>query len=302
MIYIFSMLGYGDCLITLSLLEQQRHQEITDNYVVVGTKITSSVGELMREPPSSIVSLLPDVASFYVVKEQGALRAFADAKTVRRWGRQIITSKDVIIFEKEDWRNRWLLPREVGAVWQVPRQSTAYLDRALLFQNVFDVSLKFRSCALPSTPPRRLLLNPSARHRERVLQPPVMKAIFDLTRDIGIGVCLIDVDGSFEDWRNEALEYVKSPSLNESKNLLDTADCYLGPDSFFVHLAYYLGIPFFGFFRQENMYFSPPGMIEAKNYIHFDEARDIEKFRTKLSRFLLAGTHELPIKSLLAEG
>jgi hypothetical protein len=284
MIYIFSLLGYGDCLITLSLLEQQPLMAKA-KCVVVGTQVTVRVAALMRDPPSSILSILPDMASFYALKKQGPFRAFADAVAVRKWGRQTLTSDDMLLFEKNDWRSGWLTPRKVAAVYKVPRRENVYVDRAQVLQN-FCGPLILSPCETSSSRLKRLLLNPSSRQRSKILGAPIINAILAAAQDASVEVCLIDVDGTFKAWCDQVATYCSAPKLKDSAALLDAADCYIGPDSFFMHLAYYRKVPFFGFFQRGNVYFAPPGMLDAGNYAYFDEAQDISKLQIKLSKFL----------------
>lgn len=283
MVYIFSILGYGDCLITLSLLEQQP-DVVKTNWIVVGTKVTADVAKLMRHP-LSVLSVLSDTASFYTIKEKGLLRAAVDVLAIRRWSKQMLKHDDVLVFEKEDWRNAWLVPKKINSIRQVPRQENAYIDRARALQE-FCPPLTLPPCKTLSNRPSQLLLNPSARHHSRTLKGPVIDAIIDAARNVRAEVCLIDIDGKFKEWRNQVALYRNSPELKESIALLEKTDCYIGPDSFFLHLAYYHKIPFFGFFYRQNMYFAPPGMINAGNYIYFDEAQDLSKLKAKLSAFL----------------
>ena len=112
-------------------------------------------------------------------------------------------------------------------------------------------------------------------------------SILHMVTEFGTEVCLIDVDGRYAVLQSRIHTYLRRPSLNDAVMALREADRYIGPDSFFMHLAYYFRIPFLAFFRPTDMYFAPPGMLKQGNYITFSDAAHKDQLRRKLRTFLL---------------
>lgn len=288
MIYVLSILGYGDCLITLSLLEQS--QIPAHDCVVVGSRVTTEVAHLLDRFDLSIVSLLPNRCSLFTLKtaiKKGEIRSLlADWRAIRQWGRGVLIPRDTVIVEKSDWRNR-LLFSGAYELRQIARMDGAYLDRATELSHHF-CTISLRSCATLEKKPQHLLVNPCAGSRGRSLSYSLINVMFRAAENEKVAVSLIDPDGSYKAFKDRAFRYIWAPTLTDSDRLLRDTDLYIGPDSFFMHLAYYRGIPFFAFFQRGNVYFAPPGMIEANNYMFFDEARDQRKLDSRL-RNLLSG-------------
>jgi hypothetical protein len=284
MVYFLSLLGYGDCLITLSLLEQQDRADST--CTVIGTALTARVLSLLERSPVPVVTLLPDMAAFYAIRTNSLARIVSDVLTVRSWTCSL-TTDDVVVLENSDWRNRLLGIGRAGRVIDVPRRVGAYFDRASAF-SALGGTVSLPSCAQPVDKARRLVLNPSARHRSRFLPPVVIEEALLAAKDAGVSVCLIDTEGTLGEWRRLVADYLVAPTLAESAAQLRAADRYLGTDSFFMHLAYYRRIPFLAFFHQANRYFAPPGMLETGNFMYFTDARSVLKVREKLVWFLSA--------------
>jgi hypothetical protein len=269
-IVLVSMMGYGDSLITLSLLERAgaAAQEIR----VAGTGVTAAVSALLRRPaPPLHRQLFADVAAFYVVRERGPLRAAADFARFRAWSRGLGPG-DTLIFEKADWRHRWLVPRHTCRVLQVPRATTAYADRERSLRPWLGEQ-PWPGAPAPRGTARRLLINPSARARDRELGRPVLDAALRLAAEAGTEVCLLDPQGRHEWLRTHVHSYLGGAPLSEAAAALRESDRYLGPDSFFMHLAYYYGKPQLALFHPHNMYFLPPGLSESGEYLHFGQAQ-----------------------------
>jgi len=263
------MMGYGDSLITLSLLE--RAGAAAQGIRVVGTGVTAAVAALLRSPVPLSQQLFGDVAAFYVVRERGALRAAADFARFRRWSRGL-GADDTLVFEKADWRHRWLVPPGRCRVLQVPRASTAYADRERLLRPWLGEQPWPRSPA-PNGVARRLLINPSARASARELGRPLLDEALRLAAEAGAEVCLLDPQGRHAGLKAQVQSYLHGAPLGEAAAALRESDRYLGPDSFFMHLAYYYGKPQLALFHPHNMYFLPPGLDQSGEYLHFAQAQ-----------------------------
>ena len=83
MIYIFSFLGYGDSLITGSIIENMRHT--ATSACLVGTEFTAETWEIMRIPLKPDVVLLSKTASFFKIKSSSLADIIHDFKIVRSW-------------------------------------------------------------------------------------------------------------------------------------------------------------------------------------------------------------------------
>lgn len=286
MIYLATLLGYGDCLITLSLLEKAR--ERASDIRLVGTGITQSVLGLISSPISLSMRLFDDVAAFYVIRERGLAAAGRDLAKFRAWAQKSLSRDDILLLENAIFFNPLLVPGVSAAVLQVPRTQGAYMDRELVFRPYLGVQA-FEPCAAPRRPARLLLINPSARARVRRLTANTVETALCAAAAAGAQVCLVDADGSHGQFKSRVQTYLLKPPLSESAAALKNADAYVGPDSFFMHLAYYYRIPFLGFFRPSNLYFMPPGTREQGNFILYPKAQDEKILVRKLDSLLAPG-------------
>jgi hypothetical protein len=286
MLYVMSILGYGDSLITLSLLERVGNPR--PDCTVVGSDVTMRVASVLRDAPRCpVISILPDVAAFYTFHKSGARAAIVDVLRVRRWA-DCIQPEDHVVMENADWRSRLLGLGRARALAHVPRESGAYTDRAVALGAYFTIP-PFEPCARPVGTAKRLLFNPSARHRSRVVRPEIVASVIAQCDAASVEVCLVDPDGAFADWQGKVAEYLRAPALGRAAEALRSSDRYLGPDSFFVHLAYYYRVPFLAFFQSDNFYFAPPGMMALGNYLTFQDTNSSNVLSRKLTSFL-AGT------------
>jgi hypothetical protein len=281
LIHLASILGYGDSLISLSLLERAAGAGVR----VLGSGVTQSVSGLLRNPVALDKLLFDDVAAFYVLKERGPLAAARDLLRFRRWARRTLTGADTLILENNDRRNRWIVPAGGCTVIEVPRSTTAYQDReAALWP--FLGAQPWPLAAVQGAVARRLLINPSARAHTRVLPMHIVAKALRAAAEVGAEVCLIDVDGGFAKLRAQVKTYLRAPPLAAAAAALREADRYFGPDSFFMHLAYYHRVPQLALFHPENIYFMPPGMKEQGQYLYFSEAADSKRLGEKLRQLL----------------
>jgi len=281
--YLASILGYGDSLITLSLLE--RAGRAASNVCVVGTAVTRATADLMHGPPPIAEELFADVAAFYVIKQRGIAAALHDLLRFRRWAQDRLSPADTLVLEKRDPRTRWLVPKGACTVVEVTRGKSVYIDRETVLRPYIGEQ-HWQPCARPWRRGERLLINPSARASSKNLPTKLVEASLQVAAAIGTKVCLIDVAGHYEALRTHVDRYLRSPSLRDAALALRESDRYLGPDSFFVHLAYYYRVPFLAFFRATDTYFAPPGTSEQGNYVYYPDAVNEEHFRGKLHWFL----------------
>jgi hypothetical protein len=286
------LLGYGDNLITLSLLEKASAGK--NNLQVVGTGITKAVAELMRSPPSLAYELFDDLAAFYAIKQRGIAAAARDLLLFRRWSREVLSAADCLILESRDPRNHFLVPVRGCSVIQIPRTKGAYADREEALRPYVG-EVRWPRCASPKKRAAQLLVNPSARHVSRILPEHVIDLTLRVAEDVGTEVVLLDVDGRFGLFQSRVSKYLLRPPLGDALHVLEQADCYVGPDSFFMHLAYYLRLPFLAFFSPQNVYFAPPGTLESGNCIYNPFSPDLGSYELKLRNLLTAGGDTLSL-------
>lgn len=284
MIYVLSLLGFGDCLITYSIIERAGYQG--DSIRIIGTEVTKQVASLVRSPPPLESIIFSDVPAFYAVRKHGLARALNDALTLRRRIKAITKPGDTVFFEKPPGiRNRWMVAGLGLTVLEVPCDTTAYLDRARSLAPVVG-ECSVRTTALPHQRARTLLINPSARIASKQLPIAAVRRIIQVSMERSLGVTLIDVDGTYAELEGNVSTYVKSPSLSEAARALRDSDRYIGPDSFFLHLAHYYGVPSLAFFLDKNSYFRPPGLQESGYLLLLDDLSDHKLVNKKVTEFL----------------
>lgn len=267
--YVVSLLAYGDSLITLSLLE--RIGAAQGRYQVIGSGVTCAVSQLMRQPPP-ITKLLEGEAALYTVKDNGIFRAAQDFKFLRTGFRKLAKPGDVFAFELPAGRSRALVPEGCG--YEHPLASASvYDDRHQFISRLIENAGPWTPTARPATPIKRVLINPCARHSSRWLRPEVMESLLSIARRRDWHVTVLDPCGHHQVVRKHVDQYLTQSSLVDAAALLRESDLYIGPDSFFIHLAYYFRVPCFGFFLPHHLIYLLPGMRQLGNFIFFEQAR-----------------------------
>jgi hypothetical protein len=285
MLYVALAMAYGDCMVSLSLLEQLPGS--VRPYRVLGTEVTQRVSQLLRKP-LPVTVMLPDKAAFYTIKERGGVAALSDFITMRRFLASVAGPGDLLAFERQDWRNVLLKPAGCEAIY-APRGDSAYVDRQALVRRLFGVAEDWVRAPLPDRGVRSVLINPCARYRHRWLSDEILHNLFAIGERRGWTLVLVDPCAQYERFKGRVAHYVPRPALQSAAALLRAADLYIGPDSFFVHLAYYFRVPHFGFFYPDNLYFLTPGMVKLGNYCLFADAARREALDIALARFIDRG-------------
>ncbi|MGH8461591.1 MAG: glycosyltransferase family 9 protein [Stenotrophobium sp.] len=281
MLRIISAMGYGDCLITLSLLE--RLGPVEREYEIVGTAVTARISALLNRP-LPVVELLPDKAAFYTVKEDGPWKALQDWFSVNRSLRRLSRSGDIFAFERRDLRNRSVKPLRCVGVY-APQTHCAYNDRQTLVRELFGHAPEWTPAASPQNAVRSVVINPCARYRHKWLTPEILKNLMEIAAQRGWSVTVLDPCGSHAQFSGHA-RYIARPALADAAAILKSSDLYIGPDSFFIHLAYYYRVPLFGIFVPQNHDFQVPGMAQLGNCMNLDAAADRTALERTLSAFL----------------
>lgn len=284
--YLVSILAYGDCLITLSLIEQIK--PAAPDFQILGTAITSKVSALLRTP-LPVTELLDDRAAFYAIKEYGARKAFMDFFSLRAALKQRCGRNDLLAFERNDLRTRAVKPFGVPAILP-PQTHRAYLDRQVLVRQLFGTVPEWAPTVRPRAAIRSVLINPCARFGNRWLAPEIVENVIAIAAQNDWTLTLLDPCGRYADYRHRVARYEHQSTLTDATALLKTSDLYIGPDSFFIHLAYYYRIPLFGFFFSHYHDFLAPGMAQLGNFTDFESARNRQHLEEKLMTFLQPGS------------
>ena len=285
MITLLSLLGYGDALITAALLE--RAGAASRDIRIVGTAITARVGELLNQPRAPDQILFDDVPAFYALKKHGPMQALRDARTLRGWAQAHAGPGHTLIFEKPpSLRNRWMVAGRGCSVIEIPKRSTVYQDRAEVLAPLLRAEHAFAPVALPAGRARTLLINPSSRIADKALGPQAVHNLVAAAHRRGVAVTLIDVDGSFAAMAADVACYLPKPALADAAQALKVADRYIGPDSFFLHLAYYYRVPELVFFPEGSNYFRPPGLFEQGCGLYLKDLENPALLQARLDWFL----------------
>jgi len=235
-------------------------------------------------PLSNII--FGDLAAFYAIRQRGIGAAVREIIAFRKWAATTLSAKDILILESSLPQNLLLIPRRTCPVLQVARVRSAYEDRERVLQPYLG-ELPFAPCVKPGRRARRVLINPSARARSRNIPIEAVAAAIRIAAEASAEVCLIDVDGRYDELRPRVHDYMARPTLTDAAKKLRDVDAYIGPDSFFMHLAYYFRVPFLAFFWPNNIYFAPPGMLAQGNFVLFPNARNESELSSKVRQLLM---------------
>lgn len=263
--------AYGDCLISLCLLQGVSE---TAHVRILGTPATTRIAGLLGLRRFPITEILPEVAAFYDIRVRGPRHALRDLLVVRTRLGALLGPDDTLILEHRDWRSRWLLPTGHGRYCEPPRGRSIYADRHALLSSLFG--------ALPALQPSRPIpheaarwvLNPGARQPFKALPGAVVESVLAAAAARGARITLLDPAREHAAVAARADEYVPGPTLERAVELLRGADAYIGPDSLFLHLAYFLRVPLFGIPPTPAPYFAPPGMLQSGSFLPIADARD----------------------------
>jgi hypothetical protein len=282
MLHILSAMGYGDCLITLSLLEKL--ELASHEYQIVGTTVTERVSALLNKP-LSIIPVLADAAAFYTIKQHGPWKALIDMVTVQQALGRLSRQGDTIAFERRDLRSVIIKPRGCHGIY-APQTHRAYKDRQALVRQLFGRVPEWAPTRKPGTTVKSILINPCARYGNRWLAHEIMENVVSIAAEQRWAITLLDPCGRYGTFSSQVSCYEREISLSEAAALLKSSDLYIGPDSFFIHLAYYYRVPFFGFFFSHYHDFLAPGMEQLGNFMDFEAARNRYSLEKKLMAFV----------------
>lgn len=282
MLHIVSAMGYGDCLITLSLIEQLERPSPSE-YQIIGTAVTARVSALLNRP-LPVTELLPDKAAFYTIKEDGPWKALQDLFSVRQSLHRLSQPGDIFAFERWDPRNVAIKPLRCLGIY-APNTHCAYSDRQTLVHELFGRAPEWAPTEKPGSSIRSVVINPCARYPHKWLTPEIVENILAISAQRDWSVTLLDPCGHYGAFADR-VKYIARPSLPDAASMLRASDLYIGADSFFIHLAYYYRIPLFGIFVPGNQDFLIPGMAQIGNFMDLNAARDRRELDQRLAAFV----------------
>lgn len=277
--YIFSATAFGDCLITLALVEDAVAQGAALS--VIGTGLTARVSKLLNHPlPVNVV--FPTLPAFYDLRVRGVWHGINDLISVRRALRQAVPPTSRLGFERRDVRNQLLVPRRVEAVWANATGRT-YFDRQQLVNELTGTKTRCPACMKVKHKVQTVLLNPGARQAFRCFDTATMESLLVEGRRRGWTQIIVDATGAYAQYAGHVDQYYLKPDLKDAVALLKSADYYIGPDSFFMHLACYFKVPFLAVTPTEKWSsFVPVGMDELENRLTFSEVSSAHMLSKKL--------------------
>lgn len=285
MIYVMSILGHGDSLITGTILERDLGRQ--SGVKAVGTEVTRRSWALLRHPLSPDFVLFPEIPGFYSVRENGVVAATRDIVRLRHWARRHMRRGDMTIFEHHDKRRNFLIMGGLGRRLVAPRKrSSAYWDRSECLGRELGIIHEWKASQPVCGPGKQLVVNPRGRHKSRALSVGAIRSIARVAKGLECSVTLLDPHEDYAGLETEVDAYERKQPLHDAAQVLRGADRYIGPDSFFSHLAYYFGIPQLSVFRRTWLYFVPPGLSDAGGVVYEDEMTDESFWEKRVEHFI----------------
>jgi hypothetical protein len=270
--YYLGVRPFGDSLISLSLLHRLP-PEVRD-VKILSTPILEDVAAVTGLARFPMHQVLPHIAAFFDVRVRGPRLALADVRTVRRYLSRHLSRADALLVEQKDWRNGLLTPRGVAHALEPDHRDSIYADRQALIERHFGVRLLMAPSRRPSPKITSMMIHPGARQAARVFPGEVVDNLIAYARARQLRVCLIDPDGTFPSFQGKVSEYLRKPPLEDAIARLRASDLFVGADSFFLHLAYFYGVPLFCIAKVARPYFAPPGMLAQHGSVTLTAARD----------------------------
>lgn len=274
-----SFLALGDNLISLSLLEKTNQP---NKIGIIGTELTQKVASIMnREDVFDIEVLFSDVPAFYDIKKQGIFAAVKDICKFRNY----IKSNKVkeVVFEKKDWRI-FLLTVGLGLkVFSSNTYKNIYDNRRCLINEAYGHSIKNSMYDIfDKIRINKVAINPASRVAKKSIKADDLITIISFLSSYHFQVTLVDYEKRYISLRNNVDLYITNTTLEDMKDIIAMNDLYLGPDSFLIHLAYYLQKPFFVIFYDLQESFLPPVLQPSSNSILVSAKSSLESdLRTK---------------------
>ena len=279
--YILSLLGYGDCLITGSIIENKRRAVV--DVRLIGTRVSAESWSVLHAPIEPDEIILNNIPAFYVIKSKSLAKAYIDFRKTRAWVINNVQEKDTVIFEKApDLRNRLIMSGVDCEIVEIERRGGAYYDRSKALAPYYGLH-QWPDCERLLNSPKTVLINPDAREVKRQIHGAHLYIMAKAFKKLGARICLLDYNGAYRFCKDLADDYVFKPTLKDAVSVLKSSDFYIGPDSFFTHLAYYLKVPQLAFFWKDNTYFEPPGLSRVGGVFYFDDLRDHGALEKKIS-------------------
>jgi ADP-heptose:LPS heptosyltransferase len=263
-IYYVALLGYGDNLISLSLLTKLNNKE---NVKIIGTSLTQSIADFTPDLNIPIIRLSENIPAFFNVKKRGLLSAMKEVFNFTMSFSRHLNTEDVILFEKRGFRSKLLSSGFTRNIYEPKHTGNVYEDRRDLLEAVFNEQVPLREVAAMDSLPECVTINPASRMKEKAIPSHVIGYVISYLKRNRTYVRLIDPEKEHFELRKQVDSYHVGTSLHQAAELVRDSDLYIGADSLFIHFAYHFDVQFLVLFNKSNLYFAPPGVEKLKNYI-----------------------------------
>ncbi|GAB1536523.1 glycosyltransferase family 9 protein [Geovibrio sp. ADMFC3] len=253
--HIFLLQAFGDNLVSLRLLKNFIGQDIR----VHGTSLTEQIVEIVKVDEFKIEQIYDGIPAFYNLRKEPLLKSVKDFIFLIKYIKANIPSNEPVFFEKDDFRfklMKLLLNRHI--LKAAKKEIGFYEDRAKVFESCLNTKIEFTSSKDFKLQGRSVVINPVGRNETRHLNKAILAFLVKSLKSSDFTISIIDHLGLYSEFESEVDNYYRKTSLKEAVNILKSADVYCGPDSLFIHLAYYYRKPYFCIMNYDSSYFLPP--------------------------------------------
>lgn len=254
--HLFLLQAFGDNLISLKLLSNYPN----NSFKVHGTALSREIIKIVPFTYTNFVQIYDNIPAFYNIKKSTLINIFRDFIHLVRYIRYNIPVDERIFFEKDDFRFKLLkifcFKHNFVAA---KRRQNIYIDRFEMLKS----HMNSKEASLVSSHSFKLtgkcaLINPTGRNKLRHISPAVLEELLRHLKQHGFSVCLIDHLTIYSAFAEKVDNYYSRTSLEDAVEILKNSDLYCGPDSLFMHLAYFYEKPFFCVMNYDSSYFLPP--------------------------------------------
>jgi ADP-heptose:LPS heptosyltransferase len=260
--------SYGDNLISLCLLNQIKNEKIN----ILGTKLTLDVAKLMGfENRFNIIVIYDKIPSFYNLRKDGVIRATKDFFNLIKF--LLSNNIEMLFLDKKDFRS-FMISLFVKIKVPIIHNENTYFNRSYFFESIFNKKIVLKSSLNFNGNKKILISGLTSRTSNNIRIDDFAYIIEILKSNKYISITLIDLDKSYSSFSNLVDCYHTNTSLDDVKSLILEHDFYIGPDSFLIHLAYFLETPFCLVLNHLKFSFLPPSTESNQNYIFLSNNSD----------------------------
>lgn len=254
--HIFLLQAFGDNLISLTLLRNSHSHEIT----VHGTSLTKQIAEIIEVNDVNFKKVYDGIPAFYNFKKESFMKSVKDFIFLIKYIKVNVPSNELVFFEKDDFRFKLMkLFLNSYTLKAASKEIGFYQDRAKVIERNLGKRIEFALSKDFKLRGKSVVINPVGRNEVRHLRKDILDFLVKRMKNLDFTISLIDYLGVYSEFESNVDNYYTKTSLKEAVNILKNADVYCGPDSLFIHLAYFYQKPFFCIMNYDSSYFLPPG-------------------------------------------